>query len=170
MIFDVEPMIFPPGNVGGEFVRKVLVAGLLSKLDAGAPYNRWIFGGGLWFYSEKEAEKIPMGFDSEEGFTEMDKDCDMANGIRVEVMELKPVVVKKTSEERARGEGQSRFSKMVKCDNFVHIFHGDWITVTPDLQGYKPSNHICTRIKSRIYTTESSRYHNTYHEIKAYKL
>jgi hypothetical protein len=42
--------------------------------------------------------------------------------------------------------------------------------VTPDLQGHKPSNHICARIKSRIYTTELSRYHNTYHEIKAYKL
>jgi hypothetical protein len=74
MIFDVEPMVFPPGDVEGEFVRKVLVTGLLSKLDAGASYNRWIFGGGLWFYSEKEAEKIPMGFDSKEGFTEMDKD------------------------------------------------------------------------------------------------
>jgi hypothetical protein len=30
MIFDLEPMIFPPRNVGGEFVRKVLIAGLLS--------------------------------------------------------------------------------------------------------------------------------------------
>jgi hypothetical protein len=30
MIFDIESMIFPPGNVGGEFVQKVLVAGLLS--------------------------------------------------------------------------------------------------------------------------------------------
>jgi hypothetical protein len=128
MTFDAKPMIFPPGNVGGEFVRKVLVAGLLSKLDAGTPYNRWIFRGGLWFYSEKEAEKIPMGFDSEEGFTEMDKDCDMANGIRDEMMELKLVVVKKTAEEKARGEGQSPFSKMVKCDNFVQIFLGDWIT------------------------------------------
>jgi hypothetical protein len=128
MIFDVEPMIFPPRNVGGEFVRKVLIAGLLSKLDAGAPYDRWIFGCGLWFYSEKEAEKIPIGFNFEEGFIEMDKDCDMANGIRVEVIELKPVVVKKTPEERARGEGQSPVSKMVKCDDFVHIFHGDWIT------------------------------------------
>jgi hypothetical protein len=33
-------------------------------LDAGAPYNRWIFRGGLWFHSEEEAEMIPMGFDS----------------------------------------------------------------------------------------------------------
>jgi hypothetical protein len=38
-------------------------------------------------------------------------------------MELKPVVVKKAPEERARGEGQTPFSKMVKCDDFVHIFH-----------------------------------------------
>jgi hypothetical protein len=125
MIFDVEPMILPPRNVGGEFVRKVLVAGLLSKLDAGAPYNRWIFGGGLWFYSEKEAEKILMGFNSEEGFTEMNEDCNMANGIRVEMMELKPIVVKKATEKRARGEGQTPFGKMVKCDNFIYLFHGE---------------------------------------------
>jgi hypothetical protein len=125
MIFDVEPMILPFGNVGREFVRKVLVVGLLSKLDAGTPYSRWIFGGGLWFYSEKEVEKIPMGFDSEEGFTEMDEDCDMANGIQVEIMELKPVVVKKAMEKRARGEGQTPFGKMVKCDDFVYIFYGE---------------------------------------------
>jgi hypothetical protein len=125
MIFDIELMILPPGNVGGEFVQKVLVTGLLSKLDAGAPYNRWIFGGGLWFYSEKEAEKIPMGFDSKEGFTEMDEDCDMANGIRVEMMELKPIVGKKATEKRARGEGQTPFGKMVKCDDFIYIFHGE---------------------------------------------
>jgi hypothetical protein len=36
MIFSIEPMVFPPGNVGGEFVREVLFAGLLTQLDAGA--------------------------------------------------------------------------------------------------------------------------------------
>jgi hypothetical protein len=79
----------------------------------------------LWFHPEKEAEKIPMGFDSEEGFTEMDEDCDMANGIRVEMMELKPVEIKKATEKRARGEGQTLFGKMVKYDDFVYIFHGE---------------------------------------------
>jgi hypothetical protein len=74
MIFDIKPMIFPPGNVGGEFVCKILIAGLLSKLDAGAPYNGWILGGGLWLDSKEEAEKIPMRFDSEEGCTEMNED------------------------------------------------------------------------------------------------
>jgi hypothetical protein len=80
----------------------------------------------LWFDSEKKVEKILVGFNSEKCFTKVNKYGNMANGIRVEVMELKPVVVKKTMEERARGEGQSPFSKMVKCDDFVHIFHGDW--------------------------------------------
>jgi hypothetical protein len=38
-------------------------------------------------------------------------------------MELKPVIIEKTAEERTRGEGQSLFGKMVKCDDFVNIFH-----------------------------------------------
>jgi hypothetical protein len=28
-------------------------------------------------------------------------------------------------EKRARGEGQTPFGKMVKCDDFVYIFHGE---------------------------------------------
>jgi hypothetical protein len=95
-------------------------------LDAGTPYNGWILGGGLRFDSEEETEKIPVGFDSEEGFTEMDKNLDVANGVWVEMMELKPVVVKKATEKGARGEGQTPFGKMVKCDDFVNIFHGEW--------------------------------------------
>jgi hypothetical protein len=44
----------------------------------------------------------------------VNEDSNVANRIRVEVMELKPVEVKKAPEERARGEGQTPFSKMVK--------------------------------------------------------
>jgi hypothetical protein len=125
MIFDIKPVIFPPGNVGGEFVCKILIVGLLSKLDAGALYNGWILGGGLWFDTEDEAEKIPVGFNSEKSFAKVNKDGNMANGVRVEVMDLKPVIVKKATEKRTRGEGQTPFGKMIKCDNFVNIFHGE---------------------------------------------
>jgi hypothetical protein len=123
MVSDVEPMIFPPRNVGGEFIGKVSIASLLSKLDAGAPYNGWIFGGGLRLYSEKKAEKIPVGFNSKKSFAKVNEDSNVVNRIRVEVTELKPVEVKKAPEERARGEGQTPFSKIVKSDDFVHIFH-----------------------------------------------
>jgi hypothetical protein len=128
MIFDIESMILPSGNVGGEFVCKVLVAGLLSELDAGAPYNGWILGGGLWFDSEREAEKIPVGFNFEKSFAKVNKDGNVANGVWVEVMELKAVVVKEATEKRTRGEGQTPFGKLVKYDDFVNIFHGERIT------------------------------------------
>jgi hypothetical protein len=105
----------------------------------------------LWFHPEKEAEKIPTGFNSEEGFTEMDEDCDMANGIWVEMMELKPVEIKKTTEERARGEGQTPFGKMVKCDDFVYIFHGGRFAkegrqLTRDLSWSNPSEMSLLRL------------------------
>jgi hypothetical protein len=66
MVPDVEPMVFSSRNIGGELAGNVPITGLLSKLDAGAPYDGWIFGCGLWLHSEKEAEKIPVGFDSKE--------------------------------------------------------------------------------------------------------
>jgi hypothetical protein len=47
MVFDVEPMALPSRKVGGEFVGNVPITGLLSKQDAGIPYDGWIFGGGL---------------------------------------------------------------------------------------------------------------------------
>jgi hypothetical protein len=85
MIFDIKPMIFPPGNVGREIVCKVFVTGLLSQLDAGAPYNGWILEGGLWFDSEEEAEKVQVGFNSEKSFAKVNKDGNVANGVWVEV-------------------------------------------------------------------------------------
>jgi hypothetical protein len=92
------------------------------------PYKGWILGGGLWFDSEKEAKKIPVGFNSEKSFAKMNKDGNVANGVRVEVMELKPVIVKEATEKRTRGEGQTPFGKMVKCDDFINIFYGERFT------------------------------------------
>jgi hypothetical protein len=90
MVSDVEPMVFPSRDVGGEFVGKISVTGLLPKLDASAPYNGWIFGGRLQFYPEKIAEKIPMGFNSKESFTKVNEDSNVADRVRVEMMQLKP--------------------------------------------------------------------------------
>jgi hypothetical protein len=41
----------------------------------------------------------------------MDKDCNMANGILDEMMELKPVVVKKTRKKEQEGRAKSRSAK-----------------------------------------------------------
>jgi hypothetical protein len=66
-----------------------------------------------------------VGFDSEKGFTEMDENRNMADGIWVEVIELKPVIIKQATKEGTSREGQSPFGKMEKCDDFVNIFHGE---------------------------------------------
>jgi hypothetical protein len=86
----------------------------LPKLDAGALYNGWIFGGRLWFYPEEIAEKIPMGFNSKESFIKVNENSNMADRVRVEMMELKPVEVKKATEEGTGGESQTLFREMVE--------------------------------------------------------
>jgi hypothetical protein len=73
MVLDVKPMVFPSREVGGEFVCEVFVAGPLTQLDAGAPYNGKVLGGGLRFDTEEEAEKVPVGFDSKKSLAVIDE-------------------------------------------------------------------------------------------------
>jgi hypothetical protein len=73
MVLDVKPMVLPSRKVGGEFVCEIFIAGLLTQLDAGAPHNGKILGGGLWFEAEEEAEKIPVGFDSKKSLAVIDE-------------------------------------------------------------------------------------------------
>jgi hypothetical protein len=53
----------------------------------------------LGLHAEEIAEERPMGLNSEEGFTEVNEDGDMADRVGVEVLQLDPVVVEKTAEE-----------------------------------------------------------------------
>jgi hypothetical protein len=73
---------------------------------------------------EEIAEKIPMGFNSKESFTKVDENSNVADRVRVEMMELKPVEINKATEEGTGGEGQTPFSEMVELYNFVYILHG----------------------------------------------
>jgi hypothetical protein len=56
MVFDVKPEVLPPREVGGESICKVFFAGLLSQLDAGAPYHSEFFRGWLGFHAEEESK------------------------------------------------------------------------------------------------------------------
>jgi hypothetical protein len=68
----------------------------------------------LRFYPEKIAEKIPMGFNSKENFTKVNENSNMANRVRGEMIELKPIEVKKATEEGTGGERQTPFREMVE--------------------------------------------------------
>jgi hypothetical protein len=108
MVSDVEPMVFPSRDVGGEFVGKIFVTGMLPKLNAGDHYNGWIFGGRLRFYTEETAEKIIIGFNSKESFTKLDENSNVADRVRVEMMELKPVEIKKARKKEQVGRAKPR--------------------------------------------------------------
>jgi hypothetical protein len=128
VVLDVEPLALPPGEIGREFIRKILGAGVLLQLDADTPNHERLERSRLWFQTEEIPEKSPVRLDSEESFAEVDEDGNMANGIGIQLMELDSIEIEKALEERARGEGQSPFGKMVKCDDFVNIFHGKRFT------------------------------------------
>jgi hypothetical protein len=55
-----------------------------------------------------------MGFNSKESFTKVDESSNVADRVRVEVMELKPVEIKKATEEGTGEEGQTPFKEMVE--------------------------------------------------------
>jgi hypothetical protein len=69
-----------------------------------------------------------MGLNSEEGFTEVDEYGDVANRVRVEVLQLNPIEIEKATEERTSGEGQSPFRKRAKGNDFVDALHGERVT------------------------------------------
>ena len=48
---------------------------------------------------KKVMKQIKMGLDPKEGFTQVDKDSDVKDGIRGQVMHLNPPVVKEATEE-----------------------------------------------------------------------
>jgi hypothetical protein len=54
----------------------------------------------------------------------MDFWSNVADRVRVEMMELKPVEIKKATEDGTGGEGQTSFSEMVEWDDFIYILHG----------------------------------------------
>jgi hypothetical protein len=55
-----------------------------------------------------------MGFNSKESFTKVDKDGNVADRVRVEMMELKPIEIKKATEEGTGGESQTPFREIVE--------------------------------------------------------
>ena len=71
---------------------------------------------------EKISEKIEVGLDPQESFTEMDKDRDVKNGNRGQVMHLNHPIVKKTSKDVENGKTKTMKNKGMKKNGFIHHF------------------------------------------------
>ena len=67
-------------------------------------------------------EQVEVGLDPQESFTKMDKDRDVKNRIRGQVMHLKPPMVKKTLKEVRNGKTKTTKNMGTKNNGFIHPF------------------------------------------------
>lgn len=111
-------MVFPPGNIVGEFVLNISVAIPLFQLDTITTDYTWIIIGGLWFHAEKVAEQILAGLNPKKGFAKMNEDGKMRNGVRIEMMCSKIKIAKQAVQEIRSRQGQSSSNKLIKQDDF----------------------------------------------------
>ena len=68
---------------------------------------------------EEILEKIEVGLDPQESFTEMDKDRDVKNRVRDQMMHLNPPMMKKASKEIRNGKTEAPKNMRKKNDRFV---------------------------------------------------
>ena len=90
-----------------------------------------------------------MGLDPQESFTKMDKDRDVKNRIRGQVMYLNPLMVKKTLEEI--GNGKTEAPKNMRMINNRFVF-SLMRKIFPF--GSPPMDHVSGLKKVLLYKTK----------------
>jgi hypothetical protein len=61
VVLDIEPVILPPGKVGGEFVCEIFVAGLLSQLMPVPPATERFFDVGCGLMRKRKRKRSQWG-------------------------------------------------------------------------------------------------------------
>ena len=74
---------------------------------------------GIGFKMEEILEKIEVRFDPQESLTEMDRDGNMKNRIRGQVVYLNPPMVKNASEEIRNGKTEAPKNMRMKNNRFI---------------------------------------------------
>ena len=98
---------------------------------------------------EKISEKIEVGLDPQESFTEMDKDRDVKNGNRGQVMHLNHLIVKKTSKEVGNRKTKTTKNKGMKNNGFNHHFVRRRLSLRST-----PIDHTLGLKKTLLYETQ----------------
>jgi len=96
---NVEPHLLPVDDFVTQIIGYILGFLPLTKLQPGSPNYIHLGLIGMRFLMKKVLKQIKMGLDPQEGFTQVDKDRDVKDGIRGQVMHLNPPVVKEAMEE-----------------------------------------------------------------------
>ena len=96
---NIEPHLLPVDDLITKLVGDVLGLLPLTKQQTGSPdyiYFRFV---GMGFQMKEILEQIKVGLNPQESFTKMDKDRDVKDGIRGQMMHLNPSMVKEAPEE-----------------------------------------------------------------------
>src|SRR5438105_13956033 len=111
-----------------------------AKLQAGSPNHARLtsFLGRL--ERKKMAEQRKVGADAEKSLTKMNEGRNLKNGIGVEVDQLNPIEIKKTTEERGGQQLKSPIKQGCERHNFFSVGGREQLTI-----GRTPSNKILHR-------------------------
>src|SRR6185437_10207114 len=76
---------------------------------------------GMGFQMEEVLKKIEVGFDPQKGFTKMNKNQDVKDRIRGQVMHLNPLVMQETSEEIRGGDSETVQNMRLENNCFIRF-------------------------------------------------
>ena len=116
---NIKPHRLPVNDLVTQIVGDILGFPPLTKLQPGSPNYIHLGLIGTRFQMKKVLKQIKMGLDPQEGFTQVDKDRDVKDGIRGQVMHLNPPVVKEATEEIRNGKPEVPKNMRKKNNRFV---------------------------------------------------
>ena len=91
------------------------------QLKTTTPYLVGIPAIWLRFQVEKITKEIPVGLDPKKGFTKINKDRNVQNGIRIQMMDLNTIKRKKALKIVRGWKSKSALDEMLKNDKFINI-------------------------------------------------
>ena len=98
-IGSVEPSVVPTLQRSFEGEAHILCTSPLMKLETGSPNYANLPPFLSWFEDKKMAEQSKMGLDAKESFAQMDEGGNVEDRVGVQIHQLNPIKMKKTSEE-----------------------------------------------------------------------
>ena len=109
----------PVDDLVTQLVRDILGFLPLMELQPSSPNYIYFRVIGMRLQMEEVLEKIKVGLNPQESITQMNKDRDVNNRIRGQVMHLNPPMVKKASEEIRNGKIEAPKNMRKKNDRLV---------------------------------------------------
>jgi hypothetical protein len=119
MVLTIEPCSVP--SLERSFQRKVKEANAWAGLKTYSPNNLLVTGTRLVFQEEVFFEQREVGRNPLEGLTQMDRNGNLKNGIRIMVDKLDLIMIKESVEEVVGREAKFTLEEERKHQNISHI-------------------------------------------------